>query len=188
MPSLQEARTVREAVGVFDSAESLQNAIDELLSSGFNRAEVSLLASESAVEAKLAHKYRKSSELEDDVRVPRAAYVSTESVGDAEGAVIGGLMYVGASVLMGPVAFAGGTLVAITTAAAFGAAAGGLIGTILAQLVGDHHAQHLQEQLDHGGLLLWVRVWDAEKEKCAVEILTKHSGRDVHVHALPASA
>lgn len=187
VPSTQEARALREAVGVFDTAETLQDAIDELLSSGFNRAELSLLASESAVEAKLGHKYRKSSELEDDVRVPRTAYVSTESVGDAEGAVIGGLMYVGAGVLMGPVAFAGGTLAAITTAAAFGAGAGGLIGTILAQLVGDHHARHLQEQLDHGGLLLWVRVWDAENEKRAVEILAKHSGRDVHVHTLPAS-
>jgi len=188
MPSRQEIRTVREAVGVFDSAETLQDAIDELLSSGFNRSELSLLASDSAVEAKLGRKYRKSSELEDDVRTPRTAYVSTESIGDAEGAVIGGLMYVGAGVLMGPVAFAGGTLPAIITAAAFGAGAGGLIGTILAQLLGDHHSRHLQEQLEHGGLLLWVRARDAENEKRAIEILAKHSGRDVHVHALPASA
>jgi hypothetical protein len=45
--------TVREAVGVFASEHDLQAAIDELLSSGFHRAELSLLASESAVKEKL---------------------------------------------------------------------------------------------------------------------------------------
>jgi hypothetical protein len=45
--------TIREAVGVFHDPASLQEAIDELLSSGFDRAELSLLAGEHAVEEKL---------------------------------------------------------------------------------------------------------------------------------------
>jgi len=188
MPSNKENDKVREAVGVFNSAEALQDAIDELMSSGFDRAELSLLASEDTVEAKLGHIYRKVSDLEDDPRVPKAAYVSTESVGDAEGAVIGGLAYVGAGILMGPVALAGGALAAIAAAAAAGAGVGGLIGSVLAKWIGNHHAHYLQEQLDHGGLLLWVRTWDAEDEKRAVDILAKHSGRDVHIHTLPSSA
>lgn len=53
----------REAVGVFRSAEDLQLAIDELLTSGFDRAELSLLASEEAVEKELGHAYRKTTEL-----------------------------------------------------------------------------------------------------------------------------
>jgi hypothetical protein len=56
----QEARTVREAVGVFNRSEDLQDAIDELLSSGFDRAELSLLASEHAVEESLVIGMRKS--------------------------------------------------------------------------------------------------------------------------------
>jgi hypothetical protein len=84
------------------------------------------------------------------------------------------------------VALAGGGLAAIAAAGAVGAGAGGLIGSVLAKWIGDHHAQYLQEQLDHGGLLLWARTWDAEDEKRAVEILSKHSGRDVHVHTVPA--
>jgi hypothetical protein len=67
-------------------------------------------------------------------------------------------------------------------------AAGGLIGSILAKRLGDHHAHYLQEQLDRGRLLLWVRTWDPEHENRAVEILSKCSARDVHVHALPATA
>lgn len=178
----RQVREVREAVGVFANAEQLQDAIDELMSSGFDRAEISLLASERAVEEKLGHKYRKASELEDDPNVPRAAYVSTESIGDAEGAVIGTLMYVGAGILMGPVAVAGGTLAAIAGAAALGGGVGGLIGAALARLIGEQHARRIDEQLQHGGLLLWVRTWDAKDEKRAVEILSSHSGRDVHVH------
>lgn len=182
MTLAKEADGVREAVAVFDTAQTLQNAIDDLLSSGFHRAELSLLASEADVVSKLGHKYRKSSELEDDPSVPRAAYVSTEAIGDGQGAVIGALIYVGAGLVMGPVAAAGGTLVAMVGAAALGGGAGGLAGTWLAKLLGDQHAQRIQEQLDHGGLLLWVRTWDVDEESRAVRILKRHSGRDVHVH------
>lgn len=55
-------------------------------------------------------------------------------------------------------------------AAALGGGAGGLIGTLLAKLLGDWHANRIMEQLEHGGLLLWVRVWDAGQENCAIQI------------------
>jgi hypothetical protein len=108
--------------------------------------------------------------------------VSTEAIADGEGAVIGALMYVGAGVLMGPVAAAGGTIAAILGAAVLGSGAGGVIGTVLARLLGDWHARRIAAQLDHGGLLLWVRPWDAEQENLAVQILERNLGRDVHVH------
>jgi len=40
--------TVREAVGVFETIDTLQAAIDDLLSAGFDRAALSLLATDSA--------------------------------------------------------------------------------------------------------------------------------------------
>lgn len=72
----------------------------------------------------------------------------------------------------------------LTTDTALMVGAGGAIGTVLALVVGEHHAQYLQDQLDHGGLLLWVRTWDADREARAIGILKKHSGEDVHVHAI----
>lgn len=183
----QEATTVREAVGIFYRTGDLQDAIDELLSSGFHRAELGLLASVRAVEEKLGHRYEKVSALADDPAVPRAAYVSTEAIGDVEGGLIGGLMYVGAMAAGGAIVASGGTLAALVATAALVGGAGGLIGSILAKWVGDHHARHLQEQVDRGGLLLWVRIWDAEDERRAVEILKKHSGDEVHVHAFPVA-
>jgi len=184
----QEPHIIREAVAVFDRPEDLQDAIDELLSSDFHRAELTLLASEQAVEDKLGHRYEKVSALEDDPTVPRAAYVSTEAIGGAEGALIGALMYVGATAATGAIVVSGGTIAAGIAAGALAGGAGGFIGSILAKWVGDHHAHYLQEQMDHGGLLLWVRTWDAEDERRAAEILRKHSGRDVHLHTLPAAA
>jgi hypothetical protein len=188
MTSNQESGVIREAVGVFETADMLQESIDDLMSSGFDRAELSLLAAEHTVEEKLGHKYQKVAELEDSTIAPRCCYVSTESIGDAEGGLIGGLLYVGAVAAAGAIVASGGTLAGAVLGAALAGGAGGLIGSVLARLVGDHHAHHLQEQLDHGGLLLWVRTRDAQHEKRAVDILRKHSGRDVHVHAIPWAA
>jgi hypothetical protein len=182
----QEASIAREAVGVFNRSEDLQDAIDELLSSGFDRAELSLLASERAAKEKLGDRYEKVNALADDATVPRGAYVSAGAVGDAEGGLIGGLMYVGATA--GAIVTSGGTLATAIAAMALSGGAGGLIGTILAKWIADHHAHYLRQQMDRGGLLLGVRTWDVEDEKNAVEILRKYSGSDVHVHAMPAQA
>ena len=60
--------TVREAVTAFDDLEHFQAAVDELLSSGFDRAELSLIARDDAVVEKLGHIYRRVEEVEDDAR------------------------------------------------------------------------------------------------------------------------
>lgn len=182
--SAQDTGDVREAVGVFDTADGLQEAIDELQSSGFDRADLSLMTSEHVVEEKLGHKYQKVTELEDDAQAPRTFYIAPESIGEAQGALVGGLFYIGAIGAAGLIFASGGTMAAAIAAAAAAGGAGGVIGALLGKMVGDHHARHIQEQLDRGGLLLWVRTWDADHEARAVDILKKHSGRDVHVHGL----
>ncbi len=184
MPNSGASETHTEAVAVFDDAGSLEAAVDELLSHGFNQAELSLLASEEAVEHKLGHLFDKVSELEDDDSVPRKAYVSTETRGDAEGGLIGALMYVGALAAAGATVASGGSLgAAIAGAAAIGGS-GALIGAVLAKFIDDEHAMDLEKQLNHGGLLLWVRTRDAAHEAKAKQILARHSARDVHLHEL----
>jgi len=180
--------TVREAVGVFETIDTLQAAIDDLLSSGFDRAALSLLATDSAVEEKLGHKYERIRAFEDDPSVPRCCYISTESLGDAEGGLIAGLMYVGAVATAGAVVASGGALALVLASAAIAGGAGGLFGALLAERLGAHWARHLQEQLDQGGLLLWVRTWTPDEERRATKILQRHSGTDVHTHSLPVPA
>ncbi|WP_417620850.1 hypothetical protein [Parasphingorhabdus sp.] len=183
----QNIPTIREAVGVFQSEDTLQAAVDDLLCHGFDQSELSLLAPLSAIEKELGHSFTSVKDLEDDAAVPTTAYVSTETIGDAEGSVFGGLIYVGAlSTLMAVVA-SGGAIGAAIIAAATGGIGGGAIGALLAKTIGQHHADYIEDQLERGGLLLWVRTWNAADEQRAVEILADHSGSDVHVHDLPVT-
>jgi hypothetical protein len=175
-----------EVVGVFHTAEDLESAIDELLSSGFDRAELSLLASEAAVADKLGGYYREASELADDPAVPRSAFVSTAAIGDAQGALIGGLAYVGATVAIGVVVMSGAAMGAAIAAAVLAGGTGGLVGSVLARWVGHHHAAHLRDQIENGGLLLWVRAWNDSDEARALEIVARHAAAQVHAHGFCA--
>jgi hypothetical protein len=178
--------TIREAVGVFHNAEEMEAAIEELEESGFDRAEISLLASQAAVHEKLGHAYADAKSLEDSTLAPRTAFVSTEAIGDAEGAVLGGLIYVGALVAAGTVVASGGSFGALLAATAVGTASGGLVGGTLAALVGKQHADSLQEQLDRGGLLVWVRTPTEADENRAVDVLKRNKASDVHLHTIEA--
>jgi hypothetical protein len=184
-----EPKRACEVVGVFHTAEDLESAVDELLSSGFDRAELSLLASEDAVATKLGGYYNPTSEMADDPAVPRTAFVSTAAIGDAEGALIGGLAYVGATVAIGAVVMSGGALAVTVAAAVLAGGTGGLIGSVLAHWVGHHHAAYLHNQIENGGLLLWVRAWNASDETRAIEIVGRHAAEQIHSHGnCPAEA
>jgi hypothetical protein len=159
---------VREAVGVFHDEKSLQSAVDELLIADFDRSYLSLLAGNAAVEEKLGHVYEKVAELEDD---SRAAYQA--------------LAYVGAIGAVGAIVASGGTIAAAILGAVAAGGTGGVIGGYLARFLDQHHATYLQDQLDRGGLLLWVRVPDPEHEQRALDTLKRWSADDVHVHDLP---
>jgi hypothetical protein len=179
---------VREAVGVFHDRNSFQAAVDELLNSGFDRADLGLLASTRAVEEKLGHLYEKVSELEDDPRVPRAAFIGRDSMVEGRTGIVGGLAYIGALAAIGAVVASGGTLAWTIAAAVVAGGGGGLLGGVAARWLGRERAKTIQDQLDHGGLLLWVRLRDVTHERRAVDILRMHSAADVHVHELPVAA
>ena len=176
---------VREAVGVFHAWENLQAAVDELLRTGFDRAELSLLAGEKVVEQNLGHVYHKVAELEDHPDVPRTAFVGRDSLTEMKASAIGGLGYLGAVAAVGAVVASGGTLAWAILAAVAAGGGGAAVGTLLARTMGRGQASNIEAQIDKGGLLLWVRTRDAEHEQRATAILAKHGGEDVHVHALP---
>jgi hypothetical protein len=179
-PSRQ--RNLPEAVGVFSDADALYAAIDELQMAGFNRSEINLLAAEDAVEEKIGTAFWRAERLEDEPDAPRTEYVSEEAIGAAEGALIGGPLYLAAVVAAGAVMTPAGSMLTAIAATVLAGGAGAAIGGFLARRVGDEHAEYLQNQINHGGLLLWVRTRDEAQEKTAVEILKRNSGRDVHVH------
>ena len=175
-------RNVPEAVGVFDDVDALYAAIDELQMHGFNRSEISMLADERAVEEKLGPAFWRAEQLEDEPDAPRRPYFSEESIGAAEGVLIGGPLYVAAVVTAGALVTPAGSMLTAIAGVALAGGAGAAVGGFLAWLVGKGHAEYLQNQINHGGLLVWVRTRDKEEQERAVEIMKRHSGRDVHVH------
>jgi VIT1/CCC1 family predicted Fe2+/Mn2+ transporter len=177
---IQEQRTkqIREVVGVFDNLATLQSAIDELLTDGFDRSEISLLAEEKAIGS------RRAVELEDDERAPRLPYIESESLSEGKASLIGGLFYIGAFVGAGALTAAGGILASPIIAGALTGSVAGLAGLVLSKLIGDRQVKWMVSQLEKGGLLLWARTWNEEREREAVSIMQRNGGHDVHVHAV----
>jgi hypothetical protein len=185
MSSKAQDHMVTEAVAVFHDVNSLDAAVEELRAAGFKRDDINLLAGAHAVEKKLGHRYERVEELEDEPDVPRKAYRTRASLGETEDVVIGSLTYLPAVIAAGTVVASAGVVAAAVTGVALG---GALLGTALSHWMDRNHAEWLQEQLDHGGLLLWVRTPDAETQQKALSILAHHSTHDVHIHKLPAKA
>ncbi|MGH6864823.1 MAG: hypothetical protein ACREDO_01250 [Methyloceanibacter sp.] len=188
MPEMHYGSCRTEAVAVFHDVQSFQTAIDDLLSAGFDNVDLNVLAHEDTIRSKLGRAYTSTTEFEDDPDAPRIGYVPEETIGNAEGAVIGAGMYVPAIVGSLAVVASGGTMLGAIAAAAIAGSAGGLAGAALARFIGHEHAKHLAQHINRGGLLLWVRARDAEHAKTALALLRRHSADDVHLHQIPDRA
>ena len=176
---------VREAVAVFDDVSSLESAVDDLRAAGFAKDQISLLAGHETVEQTLGHMYQRVEELEDDPSAPRTAFVSGKSMDARENRLLGSLTILPTMIAAGTVvATAGAVAAAVVTTAV----AGALLGTVFAHWMDRRHADWLQEQLDRGGILLWVRTPTEEDERKALAVLTRYSAHDVHIHEIPVPA
>lgn len=173
---------IPEAVGVFDTYEALQSAYYDLQMVGFSRYDISLLADQKVLEKKLGRGFWRASDLEDNPDAPRAAFVSQEAMGELEGAIAGGSFFVGSAIAMAALLTPASTIAASIAAVAIGGSPAAVIGTLFARRFGKHHRDYYATQIAHGGILLWVRVRDKERENLAVKIIKGHSGHDVHVH------
>lgn len=180
----QQSLVVREAVGVFMTVDDLDQTVEDLRGQGFDTADISVLASDETVERKLGHRLADTRTAEDDPMVPRRPWSAPQARTEGTGALVGVLGYLGA-VGAGVLTLAtGGTAAA---AAIIGVLAGGgaaVAGVRLANAIGKPLADSLQRQIDHGGILLWVRVCDDARATLAKQILTHHGASDVHVHRL----
>jgi hypothetical protein len=169
--------TIKEAVAAFNDTDSLDEAVYVLETRGFDRAAFSVLASESAVQQKLGHRYSQVKEVEDDPQAPRATFFSHVSRLEADYLPAPALAGIGALVVAGM-----GAVIPVLGAAGVGAALGAALGRMLHK----QHAQLVDEQLARGGLLLWVNIRTAAQEKIALEVLSAHAAHDIHVHEIAA--
>jgi hypothetical protein len=176
---------VRGAVGLFHNEIAIRDAVDELLLSGFDRADLSVLAGDRTIQRRLGHRYMKVTELEDLPLLAAQPYVGPDSRTEASGVLIGGPFYVGACAAAAAIVASGGSLLTVLLGVAAAGGAGGAIGAAIVKYIGRRHARYLESHLNRGGLLLWVHTDHPEHERSACEILRRHSAEDAHLHELP---
>ncbi len=172
---------VSEVVSVFDNMKQMQKAIDSLLCSGFTHNELSILADDKAIRKKLGYSYKRVQEAEDDVSAPRKPYVSEDSIMEVNGLIVGALSYAGATA--GTIIVSGGAAITFIGATA-GIGSGIVMGIALVNLIGRKRAKYIQQQMDKGGIILWVHTRNREYENRAISILSRNSAHDVHVHQI----
>lgn len=178
---MPETTTLREAVGLFHDASALRSAADELLLHGFDRADLSVLASEQAITSKL-HRVYTAAELEDNPEAPTVAYFAGDSFTELRAMLIAAPFMIAALAAGAAVAANHGSLAASFIAAGVAGVVAGLIGGLLALWLSSRQRTYYDTQLREGGLLLWVRAADAEHEERACRILKDAAADDVHVH------
>lgn len=180
---------IREAVGIFLDKEDLQRAIDDLLAAGFERSAFGLLAGERTVKEKLGDIYESTNQFMGSPNSPNTAFVHKESVGDTFHALIGQLSFLGVTTLAGAAVLSAGVLGGALIAASAGAIAVGAVGAVVGMILHQSDAEYLEEHLNAGNLVLFVRVKDSVQEAKAKAILSKHCNFDVnHIKVLTVPA
>jgi len=176
---------LREAVGIFMDADDLKRAGQELIRSGFGREALGLLASKVAVETTLGDLYTRANAFAGHPDAPHMALVRHEAVGSTVHAWLGGLSMAGTTALGAVVVASSAVLGGALVAATAGVAAVGAIGALMGAIIHESDAEHLQEQLDNGRLLLFATTHTPDEEQRAVRILSGNNALDAKVYDVP---
>ena len=172
---------VREVVGVADSREALDSAVEELLLAGVDRSRISLMASREAILDKLHQYYVDPTPLADALELPRREVVTREDTTALTPLLFGTLLAVATLGATALVASGGVLAAALATTVGGGALATTLARLLKRRVLGDADPEALERDLAAGGLVIFVRVWDSAEEAKVEAILRAHA-RNVHIH------
>lgn len=189
-------QTIREAVAVFYEVTHLKEAVNALLAAGYSSDQIGLLASEHSVRESLGEFYTHTNNTLDASKAPVTAFVDKDHPSQQQQDSLGGsLFFVGTSGAMGAVVASSAVLGGALLAALSGVVAVGVIGAMAGKVIHQSDAEYLQQQIDEGHILLFVRLpespSDPIREEEVLNLLrhhSGHSGRDVKVHEIKVNA
>jgi hypothetical protein len=167
----------RTVVALYDNLDTAQTAVQELLSNGFSRDDISVVRTN-----------QQGDYVSGNVNDPNAMSASSDASGAAAGAgigaVLGGLagLLVGLGALaipgIGPI-IAAGPLATTLAGAGLGAATGGLVGALADAGIPDTDASAYAEGVRRGGTLVTVRAGDDMVSR-ATEIMNRYTPVDIN--------
>jgi uncharacterized protein (TIGR02271 family) len=164
---------MRTVVALYDDMQRAREAVQDLVNRGFNREDISLVASDERGEYR-QHVQGREGDAGD--------VVGDAGKGAGIGAVLGGLagLVVGLGALtipgLGPL-IAAGPIASALAGAGVGAAAGGLVGALTNLGVPEDEAEHYAEGVRRGGILVTVQAPNERSDE-AVDILNRHNPID----------
>jgi hypothetical protein len=156
-----EGTTGRTVVGLFNNRQHAEAAIRDLKRAGFTDEQIGVAMQDAGEQRELM-----------DTTSSNAAEGAAK--GAVSGGVVGGLIGLLGSLLVpgvGPV-IVGGVLASTLTGAGIGAATGGLIGALIGLGVPEEDAQHFDQGLRSGGILVTVDAGSQTGD--ALAILQRH--------------
>jgi hypothetical protein len=182
MDGSKSAGTFREAIALFRDPEAFNGAISDLTSAGVDRADMSILAQEAILEGTVSQPYRDTSLAADNPNTPRQAVFSDTDVQQGRTLLTSMASVIAALAASGTVVLTGGAAQPALAAAATAGAGVGAIGALVGKQVGDERRRYLEEQMAHGGILLWIKISNPAQEVRMRQILERHAARDIHVN------
>lgn len=172
-------------VGLFDSRSEAHSTVQQLLNSGFDREDISLVSQDTDRQSNDGKTHPGISG--SDLSIPKddtSGALKGAGIGAALGG-IGGLLagIAGLAIpVIGPIVAAGPIAAALTAAlggAGIGAATGGLIGALTDMGVPEDEAKHYQDQVGRGKTLVIVRASDDISAERAADILESSGAEKV---------
>jgi len=166
-------------VGLYDTFAEAQGAVNDLITAGFTRDDISVVANNATGE------FGTHDGTHDGVNVSHGAGDAVK--GAVKGGVYGGLTALAATVALalipgiGPIA-AIGPLSAFLGGAGLGAVTGGIIGGLTGLGIPESEAGYYAEGIRRGGTLVTVHT-DEARSKEATDILNRHNPVDIQGRA-----
>ena len=155
---------IREAVGSFPDREHFRNGVAALLAAGFERADLSVLASHDSLA------------VAEDVGSPKE--ILRAGLSDD-------IKYIAPLTVAGIIVLSGGPIAAVIAALVGAGLGGAALKDFFDDYTAPRHSEDFAAALQAGAALLWVRCSDPDRELTATRILEEAGGRNVHVHGRP---
>jgi hypothetical protein len=159
------------AFGIYPSRATAENAVDQLVSAGFSRADVSVLMADNQGAREFA--------AEKNTKAPEAAATGA-GVGGTVGGTLGLLAGIGALAIpgVGPL-IAAGPIMGALAGLGVGGAVGGLLGALVGMGIPEYEAKRYEGRVKEGGILLSVHCDSSEEISRAKEILKETGAEDI---------
>jgi hypothetical protein len=164
-------------MALFDDEDALHEVVEALQGDGFERADLSVSPRWHIAEKAVGRALASVTELANSPAAPRTVPVDRGSFGLAQGACIAGPLYVLSCAVAIAFAAQGADLAVIARAGVTAGAMGAALGCLPVIWLRRWHQHHIQDLLARGGLILWVRIADAKRERQARQILAHSAAR-----------